>query len=545
MDKAAEANPVTQEGTAPAVADEVPPNLSTGSAPGDESLLAGSCQDAAPEGAVPAVGHALAAGISPGASEPPIASVPPIVEEPDPAADAEPGADIDMPAPRNGADTPAPRPAHKYRARLGQRSLEQPAERRRRKSISSAAATHGTLDAELAVFVQPGGWGIRTALVLRRAAEMPEDISIRLARETYDLGAVGPDFYEPLPLADALDALADGIATESGTSRGVARWVRGGRSLHIFTARTGIAGFVSSARAVMGQENLLLCTTELAEACLAACAAAGSPPPAEVSGPGIPQGWQCFRGIIPTRSTVPSLEGIFLALVPHPQATVELGGGIPLGNSAWLIGYPPTIQIAGATPAAGEVTIDGNSAASSGGQGWTAPGWDLPGSHAIAYAGISRSYELLQAPDAWEPWQAHAANGIVLCGAMATGRRGHPAVASSRRNVWLVGGAPGDIEQTRSQDGHPISVAAPGFMPVWEIELHPGRRSRNAVRLIGLPSPLATANPAKGLEAIHLWCHVLRTAGPEPSSLQNQPNAVRELWAEYRNAARTRRRRRG
>ena len=37
-----------------------------------------------------------------------------------------------------------------------------------------------TLDAELAVFIQPVGWGIRTALVLRRAAAMPQELSIRL-----------------------------------------------------------------------------------------------------------------------------------------------------------------------------------------------------------------------------------------------------------------------------------------------------------------------------------------------------------------------------
>jgi hypothetical protein len=529
VDRTIEADGQWQQRSTPISPGELPPHLSKEDcAHAGQDQLPANCPDAAAEDRVPAEGDAVAAGI-----------LLPLHKKSKLAADPALGTDtsvtsaetIDEPSPQ----APVPRPARKYRARLGQPSQRQPAERTRRKPDSSAEPVRGTLDAELVVFIQPGGWGIRTALVLRRAAEMPEELSIRLGSDTYDLGAVGSDFYEPLSLPDAHEALAGGIAAETAAGC-VARWVRGGRSLHIFTARTGIAGFVSSARAVMGQENLVLCTAELAEACLAACLAGGSPAPLDVSGPGIPRGWRCFRGIRPTQIAVAGLEGILLALVPHPQATIELGGGIPLGNSAWLIGHPPAIQIIGATPAEGEVAIDGHAAASSGDQGWTAPGWDLPGPHAITYAGISRTYELVQAPGSWQRWQAHANNGMAVCGASATGSRGHQAIASARGNAWLLGSAPGDIQEARPLHGHPISVAAPDFQPVWEVALH-GRRSRHSVRLIGPPSPPLLGALLKQRASIQLWCHVLRTAGPEPWSLQDQPSAIRDLWAEYRRAA--------
>src|SRR5262249_39133795 len=143
------------------------------------------------------------------------------------------------------------------------------------------------LDAELVLAFQPGGWGIKGSILLRRGPGMPEEIAVSFGSGAHELCGIGDDFYEPLALADTGEALAQGIAAEAGGDA-ACRWVRGGRSLHVFTARTGVAGFVSTARIVIGQENAILCTSEIAEEALRACTAAGCALPAEVLGPGVP-----------------------------------------------------------------------------------------------------------------------------------------------------------------------------------------------------------------------------------------------------------------
>ena len=331
------------------------------------------------------------------------------------------------------ATVETPRPARPYRPRLRPRPQEplptQPATRQPRRPDAPA----GTLDAELVLAFRPGGWGIQLSALFRRTAAMAEDLPIRFGCDAYELCAIGTDFYEPVALQDPSAALADGIAAET-TANGGARWARGGRTLHAYTGKAGVAGFVSAARVVIGEENAVLCTAEIAESMQQACAAAGSPQPAEILGPGIPSGWRCFRGIRPTFAAAPpTCDEALLALVPHPDAAIELDGGIAMTRSTWLAGHPPSIRILGAAPGPNEVTIDGRPAACSREGEWAAPGWDAEGAHAISYAGLSRRYDIAPAPTSWERWNAHTSGGLSLCGALASTPAGLPAFAAPGR----------------------------------------------------------------------------------------------------------------
>jgi hypothetical protein len=220
------------------------------------------------------------------------------------------------------------------------------------------------LDAELVMSINPGEWGITLSFLLRRRAAIPEEITVRLGPDRYDLCAIAEDLFEPVAVAQSTLALTQGLAAESLASP-PARWVRSGRSLHVFTARAGVAGFVSAPRVLIGQENVALCMEKLGAEVVRLCAATGSTEPLEVFGPGVPAGWRCFRRIQPKIPAAPeACEELLLALVPLPHAIIDLRGGVSVNRSAWLSGYPPAIRILGVVAEPDEVMIDGQPASS-------------------------------------------------------------------------------------------------------------------------------------------------------------------------------------
>jgi hypothetical protein len=431
-----------------------------------------------------------------------------------------------------------PRSVTKYRPRLDRRPHEGGVVRTARGERTSLAPTPGALDAELVVMFQPGGWGIELAFLLRRGETMADEIAVRLGPEIYNLYAVSDDLFEPLAIADSAAVLATGVAASS-MENPLVRWIRSGRSLHAFAAKVGVAGFVSVSRVVIGLENAVICTDELADSVLRICAAVARELPVEVSGPGIPAGWRCFRGIRPVVAVVPEgCSGLFLALVPLPDATIDLGGGISISRSAWLFGHPPSIRILGTDTLQGDVTIDGRPASCSGAGDWVAAGWNFEGPHTIRYAGLSRTYEISRSPQSWEGWEAHAANGVVLCGALATGRTGRPIFASTAGPIWLVGCVPGEVVQACGRNAAPFAMATPSFEPVWAVPVHAGRgRNCQLPQLIGRAAqPNAVRSMPK--TAIRLWCQAIREGARDPKHWQGSDKEVAELWMRYRQAAR-------
>jgi hypothetical protein len=433
-----------------------------------------------------------------------------------------------------------PRPAAKYTPRLGRSPASIGPVRPLRPAISPEPSGLVSLDAELVMTFNPGEWGITLSFLLRRRTAMPEEITVRLGPDRHNLCAIADDLFEPVAVAQSTVALSRGLAAESLASPPV-RWVRSGRDLHVFTARAGVAGFVSAPRVVIGQENAVLCIEELSAAVVRLCAATGSTDALEVFGPGVPAGWRCFRRVQPKIPAAPEgCDGLLLALVPLPQAVIDLSGGVSVNRSTWLSGHPPAIRILGVAAQPGEVIIDGQPASSGETGNWVVAGWDADGSHTVLFAGLSRTYEIKRAPKSWNGWEAHVANGLTLCGALATGHTGHPAFTSGTGALWFVGRVPGEIVQARHSHAVALAVATPDFEPVWAVPVHSGKgRRHQPPQLIGRAAQPHALYAGMRKRAIRLWCQVLRESVRNPNPWPDPGyEAAAELWIQYRKAAR-------
>lgn len=438
-------------------------------------------------------------------------------------------------------DAPAAqRPTHvppKYRPRLDGRSRTAP--RPLKAGVAAASATAAPLDAELALTFRAAGWGIELSLLLHRGPGMGEQVAVRVEGQVHDLWAIDDQLFEPAQIGDALSLLESGAVAESIGAPSV-RWQRSGRDLHIFVPRAGIAGFVSTSRVVIGNENAVLCRSELAESVLRVSQTVGAREPEEVIGPGIAAGWRCFRAIYPSSAIAPAdCDSVLLALVPLPDSRIELDGGISMGRSSWLVGYPPAIRIAGAIPRPGDVSIDDVSASADEAGRWSALGWDSIGQHTIWYSGLSRNYSIDPAPSSWERWDSHAGNGLSICGALATGQSGRLAFPSADEAVWLLGRIPGEVASTVLSGSGAIFVAAPAFQPVWIVAALSGRkRSAQFPRLVGPPAaPLSPKRPIQK-DAIRLWCQVIRSVSRARRNQSSEEARTIALWSLYRQAAR-------
>jgi len=424
-----------------------------------------------------------------------------------------------------------PRAPSRYRPQLRERSggVAAPAP-----TSPRSGSGLGVLDADLMVMFDPGGSDIEVSLLLRRADGMPDEVAVRTGEGRHQLVAIDETYYEPLGIADLVGALHGGIAAESAGVRG-RRWVRSGRPLHVFSNRPGIAGFASVPRAVIGQENIILCTEHMEAAVMLACEATGADTLRRVDGASVADGWRCFRGYMP-RHPAPSegVDDILLALYPLPDATIELSGGLSVERGVWIADRPPAIRIVGVAPSNSEVVIDGH-AASASAAGWTAPGWNLPGQHLVRYRGLSRSYEIVSVEEHWDAWPAHIAQGYSVCGALVSGPADATSLVVPLPGCWLVGATAGQVcWAPPAIQGH--AVAAPSFTPVWAIPARTGR-TRPMPRLLdpsAAPPQPAPRGAAQSLRQ-RRWRELLRDSAPALANPRSD-----QLWQRYREAARAR-----
>jgi hypothetical protein len=394
----------------------------------------------------------------------------------------------------------------------------------------------GSLEAILQLSFRPGGWGIATSVLLTRADGMPEELDAEIGGERHSLLAIDDRLFEPMQLSDDTPLLSNGILATSAAPP-IRSWLRTTRDLHVFSERAGVSGFASVPRALIGQENVIVCKSELVGTAIECAAITGSAPLAEVTGPGIPDGWQCYRGFRPLHPAAFSgLDEKFLALSPLPNAAIELSGGIASARSAWVQGQPPIIRILGAEPAPGELTIDGAPASQSVHDGWIASGWDALGSHTIRFAGLSRTYEIVEIVEAWPAWRTSDASPYSACGARVSSAAQTLSFAVSGEACWLVGAAPGDIAFA-AQTSSGLAIATPAFRPVWALSPGRGGRPSLARAMPYQASPQRPAPHASHEQILH-WCQLVRGAAP-PRDMRE-----RDLWLEYRRAARGLRRRR-
>jgi len=426
------------------------------------------------------------------------------------------------------------RPISKYRPRLGPRPVpsSRPAAAQKEKDQEQ---TPGTLEAILLLTFLPGGWGISLAVLLGRADGMPENLEVRVGGTMYSLLTIDDRLFEPFEPPGETDLVGSGFTAEA-TTLPARRWVRTTRDLHVFSERPGVSGFASVPRALIGQENVILCRSHLAGTAMDCARATGSGELEHIAGPGIPEGWQCFRAF---RPKVPADFGeasdIFLSLNPLPDAAIELSGGIASARSTWIVGAPPTIRILGADPSATEFTIDGHPASLAHSDRWLAPGWDAPGSHTIRFGGLSRTYEIVEIDETWPTWATADANAYFVCGAKVSTCAQLPAFAFPGEPRWLLGACAGDVAfAARSSAG--IAIAAPPFRPVWALAARTRGRLLPATAL-PFCSPPQMPHVSVAREQIVQWCNLLRGSSA-PTEASNK-----ELWRQYRQLARRLRRR--
>lgn len=420
----------------------------------------------------------------------------------------------------------------KYRPRLGPRPAPPP---RSEAAQTKQEHTDGSLEAILLLTFLPGDWGISLAVLLGRADGMPEHVDVRVGGTMYSLLTIDARLFEPFEPPVEIDLVGDGFAAEA-TTPPTRRWVRTKRDLHVFSERAGVSGFASVPRALIGQENVVLCRAHLAATAIDCARATGSAELQQVAGPGIPDGWQCFRAFRPKAPGDFGEAGdIFLSLNPLPDAAIELSGGIASGRSTWIVGAPPTIRILGTDPSAAEFTIDGHPASPGQSDGWLAPGWDAAGTHTIRFGGLSRTYEIAEIDETWPIWATDSASAYFACGAKVSAPAQPRAFAFAGGPRWLVGACAGDVAFA-AQSPSGIAIAAPPFRPVWAITARMGGRLVPAAALPFRAPPQMPSVPV-ARQQIAQWCNLLRgSSAPTESS-------SKDLWRQYRQLARRLRRR--
>lgn len=424
------------------------------------------------------------------------------------------------------------RPPAQYRPKLGQAARTES-----RGPSSAPSRNQQAMDAEFLLSFNPGGWGLDITALLRRPSGSPEQLEISDGGGPVVLSSIDETMLEPFPIDDLAASLADGFAAETlGGER--LRWVRTGRRLHVFSERSGVPGFATVPRLIIGQDNVVLCTREFAPIAIQQIIATGSPRPSEVSGPGVPTGWVCWKGIRPAHPHTPAVaDELLSALDPRPDAAIELAGGITSARGQWIEGRAPAIRIAGTPPAPGEVTIDGATAVVSDDGGWTATGWDDEGVHQVEYLSIRRSYTIVRATGSWSWWPAHG-SAVELAGALGSALGRTPALILADPSLWLLGARPGEVSRAIRQPGAPGAYAAPSFEPIWAVARKSGRR-RPRPSLVGMavpPQPPAQRMPA---DSIRAWSKIIRDAAVPDTSPDNEQTAI---WRQFVVAARSVRR---
>lgn len=432
------------------------------------------------------------------------------------------------------AEAPASitRPISKYRPRLGPRPAPLP---RPAATQTGEEQTGGSLEAILLLTFLPGGWGISLAVLLGRADGMPENVEVHVGGATYSLLTIDARLFEPFEPPGEMDLVGSGVAAET-TTPPTRRWVRTPRDLHVFSERAGVSGFASVPRAVIGQENVVLCRARLAATAIECARATGSAELQQVAGPGIREGWQCFRAFRPKApADFGEASDIFLSLNPLPDAAIELSGGVASGRSTWIVGAPPTIRILGTDPSAAEFTIDGHPASPAHADGWLAPGWDAPGTHTIRFGGLSRAYEIAEIDETWPVWATDSASAYFACGAKVSASSQAGAFAFAGGSRWLLGASAGDVAFA-AQSPAGIAIAAPSFRPVWALAALVGGRLVPATALPFRAPPQMPSEPVVR-ERIAQWCNLLRGSSTPTDA------SSKELWRQYRQLARRLRRR--
>lgn len=412
----------------------------------------------------------------------------------------------------------------------------------------------------------------RISLLARKSSSHPDELAISGNSDPPPLVVLQDEWFQDYVPADAGQPLRQGVEWSGVPPNGdVARWSLSGREIYVLAPHPDLSGFVSTTRLVIGDEHVVLCTTERLPLVLEAIAGAGSRVPTVLnSGKGLPAGWVALRGVIPRIPVPANAEGDILnVLRPLAEVQIALEGGIRLARQAWLAGYPPRIRLRGDIQSAGAVRIDGVEATANASGSLSVPGWDQPGQHLVSCASASRTYVIQEGAEEWQGWDAYRwsmgdietdaiASRCAICGAAV---RPPSAVGLDHRrplvipvtNMVLIGPTPGDIEKCSARTDLPsaVSLVFPSFRPVWAIPAEPLRCDKRVARveLIGTPDlpdedesddrgSSSRSSDRENRRRKDVWIDLILDAGRKGLLTEPRRPDIAELWRAYRQHAR-------
>jgi hypothetical protein len=446
------------------------------------------------------------------------------------------GHDVDAIVPRNtvfvgtapdAIDDAVRRRPGEYRPRLSRARARRPPN-----TVPTGGSDIQSLGADLQLLVGAADWGVQLAALLRMPAGAADGFAVEHGGAEVWLGQLDDELLEPLALTDASAAFGESLLV-TAVSLPV-RWSRTSRDLHVLGPDHRVAGFVSQARVVIGQESVVICRRGLASVARAQILATGSPEPIEIEGPNVPKGWVCWRGVRPMRPSLPvGGHSILDALDPLPAVSIDFSGGIQLSRNVWLEGHPPSVRLLGLLSEGDPILIDGQSASINEDGAWVAQGWDAPGVHVVSHGGKSAGYAVEAGAKHWSWWPAWE-GATNLAGAVSEGGGGEFFHVGG--SAMLLGARPGQVcGFTRSASG--IGVARPGFEPVWLLTADSRMRRWTASTAGLLAEP---GRPTGSQLAVDRWASAICSSGRAGTDR----SAERVIWNRYVAAARSQRKRR-
>lgn len=322
-----------------------------------------------------------------------------------------------------------------------------------------------------------------------------------------------------------------------------ARWRLPGRDLYVLASSKLAHGFLSTNRLVLGRSHVVLCAGGLADEVECLLRDGGSQGHARLGNDdGIPDGWVGFRDVRPAKAL--RLEIGSDPLYPikaAPDIEIDLEGGICLGGSAWLAGYPPAIKILGEATGKFRTLIDGKDAVRSQDGLLTADGCGAPGSHSVYCEGqsCSRTYSIEEAPRAWDRWQAHSFAKGTICGPLVELRAAGNwrSVTVPMSNPVLLGSHPGEIFHCSMRDV-PVWKGFVPFGVVWALPAQPLRSDKKNARILRFADmPVVPGGDTR--EAAREWSVAILDASRKGLKIENGSVPSVEMWREYKRTARS------
>jgi len=430
-----------------------------------------------------------------------------------------------------------------------------------------AAATTRALAIEVRALFDRGGCCRVTLLPKRRAGSPEECAATSINGGGLELVALEEEWYQDVAPEDLGALLRAGTVWASQDTG--QEWTLAGREVFVLAGGTTHRGFVSCPRLTLGREHIVLCaSTRLAQVEGALQEAGCTNRSVFREEDGAPSGWVLIgdadsarrpQGLVPT-SAVPMEEGsdILNVLRPLPEIEISLEGGVPLGYSSWLAGFPPLIRVLGDAQHLEQVLIDGNEATIGEGGGFRAPGWDAPGTHQVWCSNVSRSYSLHHLEQSWHPWPAYVfppASGsgdrMAICGPLVRPLAAENVLADAtssfeggnllQSNPILLGAVPGQvfIATPRRDVRGAQCFACPPFDAVWALPAQPllCDKLTNRVLLVARPGGGTAPDSSATAGPVSQWCRLILDASRKGLSVE--PEAGRVLWTQYKRFARS------